>query len=414
MDYFHSVRLRDTLCNGCTRCVKVCPTEAIRVTDKAEIIGFRCIDCGECVRVCPQHAKTGKVDNLQDLSKYKYNIALPDPAIFGQFPKGFEPQKILGSLLSLGFDDVLDVGLACDYVSLAIRNILKNHNGPPFISASCPAVIRLIQALYPNLIKYLIPIESPLEVAGKLALDSALEKGYKKDEIGIFYISPCPAKMTAVKQPVAREKSNVNGVLSIVDLYGNILKYSIGEKSKSLELKATGLGYGWARAGGESLAIKCSDNVVVDGIEQVNKLLNEIEMGKLTDVEYIECWSCVGGCVGGPMAVENPFIARVRIRKLAESIGGELTIDKLKNFPAKYFNWQTALKPRQILKYDEDISSAISKANKIQKLLESLPGYDCGACGAPTCRAHVEDKVQGNTKDLKCVFLIKGGSSSDS
>ncbi|SES65399.1 [Fe-Fe] hydrogenase large subunit C-terminal domain-containing protein [Anaerobranca gottschalkii] len=413
MEYFHSVRLRDTLCNGCTRCVKVCPTEAIRVKGKAEIIDVRCIDCGECIRICPQHAKTGKVDSLKDLEKYKYNIALPDPAIFGQFSHNIQPQKILGAFIAMGFDSVFDVAIACDYVSLAIRNVLKNHSGPPFISASCPAVIRLVQALHPDLIPHLIPVEAPLEIAGGLALEEGLKKGYKKEEIGVFYISPCPAKVTAVKQPVAREKSNVNEVLSIVDLYGNILKYISSDKTKALELKATGLGYGWARAGGESLAIKCSDNVVIDGIEQVNKVLNEIEIGKLTDVEYIECWACIGGCVGGPMLVENPFIARVRVRKLAESIGGDLSIEKLKEFPPEYFNWQMSMKPRQIMKYDEDISSAIAKANKIQNLLKSLPGFDCGICGAPTCHAHVEDFIQGKISGLSCL-LNKRGDSSDS
>lgn len=408
MEYFHSVQLREKFCNGCTLCVKVCPTEAIRVKEKAEIIGSRCIDCGECIRVCPNHAKTGKVDSLTDLENYKYKIALPDPAIFGQFGKTVNPNKILGSFMSLGFDEVVDVALACEYVSLAIKQVLRNHKGVPFISASCPAVIRLVQALYPDLIKYLIPVESPLEVAGQMALDLGLMKGYESHEIGIFYISPCPAKMTAVKQPVAREISTVNGVLSIVDLYGNILKFTQTDKCKPKDLKAKGLGYGWARAGGESLAISCSDNVVIDGIEQVNKILREIEIGKLTDVEYIECWACVGGCVGGPAVVENPFIARVRVRKLAESIGGALDEQKLLEVPPQYFDWQTALKPRQILKYDSDILNAIFIANKVQEILDCLPGFDCGACGAPTCRAHAEDKIQGTTQEINCVFQKKG------
>lgn len=408
MEYFHSVQLREKLCTGCTLCVKVCPTEAIRVTEKAEIIASRCIDCGECIRVCPNHAKTGKVDRLKDLENFKYKIALPDPAIFGQFGKSVNPERVLGAFLSLGFDKVFDVALACDQVALVIRKTLKNHAGPPFISASCPAVIRLIQALYPDLIKYLIPIESPLEVAGQMAFEYGLKQGYKKEEIGIFYISPCPAKVTAVKQPVAREASSVNGVLSIVDLYGNLLKHINSDKCKSLKLQAKGLGYGWVRAGGESLAISCSDNVVIDGIEQVNRILTEIEIGKLADVEYIECWACVGGCVGGPMTVENPFIARVRVRKMAEAVGGTLDVEKPQEIPAEFFEWQTALKPRQILKYDNNIVNAISIANKVQELLETLPGFDCGACGAPTCRAHVEDKIQGDTDKLACVFFKEG------
>lgn len=55
--YFHSVRLDEEKCMGCTNCIKRCPTQAIRVRNgKAHIISERCIDCGECIRVCPHHA----------------------------------------------------------------------------------------------------------------------------------------------------------------------------------------------------------------------------------------------------------------------------------------------------------------------------------------------------------------------
>ena len=54
--YFHSVRLDEEKCMGCTNCIKRCPTQAIRVrSGKAHIISERCIDCGECIRVCPHH-----------------------------------------------------------------------------------------------------------------------------------------------------------------------------------------------------------------------------------------------------------------------------------------------------------------------------------------------------------------------
>ena len=32
---------------------------------------------------------------------------------------------------------------------------------------------------------------------------------------------------------------------------------------------------------------------------------------------------------------------------------------------------------------------------QIQQLRDTLPGIDCGACGAPTCRAYAEDQVKG-------------------
>ena len=55
--YFHSVELQRNKCQGCVSCVKLCPTEAIRVRNgKAEILGDRCIDCGACAAGCPYHA----------------------------------------------------------------------------------------------------------------------------------------------------------------------------------------------------------------------------------------------------------------------------------------------------------------------------------------------------------------------
>ena len=38
----------------------------------------------------------------------------------------------------------------------------------------------------------------------------------------------------------------------------------------------------------------------------------------------------------------------------------------------------------------------------IQKFREYLPGIDCGACGAPSCKAFAEDVVRGKAHVNKC------------
>jgi len=43
----------------------------------------------------------------------------------------------------------------------------------------------------------------------------------------------------------------------------------------------------------------------------------------------------------------------------------------------------------------------------IQKLRNTLPGIDCGACGAPSCRALAEDIVKGNASLQDCKILEK-------
>lgn len=41
---------------GCDRCAQVCPHDAIRLTDHAEILADACTGCGLCVQVCPTAA----------------------------------------------------------------------------------------------------------------------------------------------------------------------------------------------------------------------------------------------------------------------------------------------------------------------------------------------------------------------
>ncbi|MBQ8669927.1 MAG: 4Fe-4S binding protein, partial [Oscillospiraceae bacterium] len=124
--FFHSVSLDKDACKGCTHCVKRCPTEAIRVRDgKARIIKERCIDCGECIRVCPYHAKKVISDPLSAMDKFRYKIALPAPALYGQFNNLEDPDILLTALKKLGFDMVYEVSQAAELVSSVTRHLMK-------------------------------------------------------------------------------------------------------------------------------------------------------------------------------------------------------------------------------------------------------------------------------------------------
>ena len=109
MNYFHSVKLLDTECRGCTHCIRTCPTEAIRVRNgKATIITDRCIDCGECIRTCPNNAKIAVTEQLDEINKFTYRIALPAPSFVSQFSRRYPVEKVLAGFLFLGFDQLFD------------------------------------------------------------------------------------------------------------------------------------------------------------------------------------------------------------------------------------------------------------------------------------------------------------------
>ena len=123
----HSVTLDKEKCMGCTTCLKHCPTEAIRIHDgKARIIKELCIDCGECIKVCPYHAKGALTDSFEELKNFKYNIAIPAPALYGQFVNIKDIGHILTGLLEIGFDDVYEVAKATEAITDYTRKLIQS------------------------------------------------------------------------------------------------------------------------------------------------------------------------------------------------------------------------------------------------------------------------------------------------
>ena len=223
--FYHSVTLDVDKCVGCTNCIKRCPTEAIRVREgKAIITPERCIDCGVCIRVCPHHAKKAKFDHLELLNRFTYNIALPAPSLYGQFRHLDHIDLILTALKCLGFDDIFEVSKAAELVSDATRKIISDGNMPkPIISSACPAIVRLIRVRFPDLCAHVLPLHSPMETAALLAKEEAHQKtGLPIEQIGVFFITPCAAKVTDIKSPIGTTVSHVDGAIAISEIYHQI------------------------------------------------------------------------------------------------------------------------------------------------------------------------------------------------
>lgn len=404
--YWHSVTLDRDTCKGCTNCLKPCPTQAIRIQNgKAKILKERCIDCGECIRVCPYHAKKAVTDSFEMLQNFKYNIALVAPAFYGQFSKTEDANLILTALTIIGFDDVFEVARGAQAISETTRELLASGElFKPAISSACPAVCKLIAVRFPDLIKNIIPLRSPMELsADEARREAAAKTGYQPSEIGIFFISPCAAKATAVKDGITVKKSEVDGVISIKDTYLK-LAHEMGNISNIKKLSDSGrLGILWATSGGESNASKAKRRISVDGIHNVINVLEDIEDDKLTDIEYVEALACPGGCVGGPLTAENNFVARSRIERLCLTLPDEKEgIDRQLTRM-----WDGYPEYRPVMKLNEDIGTAMQMAIKLEEIKSRLPGLDCGSCGSPCCSALAEDIVRGYAKDTDCIFVLK-------
>lgn len=408
----HSVTLDKERCTGCSNCLMRCPTEAIRVRrGRAHIIDERCIDCGECIRVCSNHAKIALTEPLSSVFVYRHRIALPAPALYGQYRNLPSISLVIEGLIRLGFSDVVEVALGADIVTRAIKEKLKEKGLPkPMISSACPTITRLIQLRFPDLIEHIIDVRQPMEVAASLARKQYAQKhSVSEDEIGIFFISPCAAKATAIHNPLGHSLSQVNGIIAIRDIYGPLLQAMDGLKVGEKETRATRYGIGWAKSGGEAKAVGSIKRLAVDGMEDVISVLEEIENGRLRDIEFFEGAACRGGCVGGPLTFENKFIARNTVKCLGEKlpVTHPDEVIHLEQLPPIPLHFEEDLKPNDSLKLHPSISGAIERMERMQEILSILPGYDCGSCGSPTCRSFAEDIVRGYCTQNDCIFLLR-------
>lgn len=419
--YEHSVFLDVEKCTGCTTCLKHCPTEAIRVKDGHAVINEgRCIDCGECIRLCPHNAKKAKCNALSQMDKFKWKIALPAPTLYGQFENLDDVDYVLDGLLKLGFDDVFEVSAAAELVSAYTRKYLKTESIiKPAISSACPVVTRLISLRFRSLTDNIIHMLPPMEVAADLARKKAKSEHpeLSDSDIGICFISPCPAKASYVKNGFADYKSKVDVVVPISDIYFQLISV-MSHKSDIKSLSNSGIiGIGWATSGGEATAIFNDSYLAADGIENVIQVLDKLENGDFPSLEFVELNACTGGCVGGVLTIQNPFIAKARLQSLRRYLPvSENFIKDEDGYIPDNFLFDDLPNYHPMSRLSDSMAESMRMLSDIQRIKGDLPGLDCGSCGAPTCRALAEDIVKGQSSIDKCLIKMckDAGDTNDS
>ena len=113
--------------------------------------------------------------------------------------------------------------------------------------------------------------------------------------------------------------------------------------------------------------------------------------------------------MGGPLNFENNYLARNTIQTIQDAMpktqpeqlvrSAELARDSL------YFDQE--IPPNDSMKLHESIAGAIERMEEMNRIIEELPGYDCGSCGSPTCRSFAEDIVRGNSSEHDCIYILK-------
>ncbi len=416
--FHHALKIQKDVCVGCSRCMNVCPTEAIRIRNgKAELFEHKCVDCGECFKACPVNAIIIEQDDFKKIFEYKNRVALLPSVLFGQFPDETKSNDVYKALFELGFTDVFEVEHCADLINTEINNLIDDKNiEKPLLSSFCPAIIRLIQVKFPSLVNNIVHLRSPLDMAALYYKDKLIKEGVDKDAIGIFYVTPCAAKIAAIKSPVGDDISVINGVINMDFVYNKVLSSITNNKtsekvfaeenlvSKNLSSK----GIMWSLTNGEASNIK-GRSFAIDGIHNVIEFLEKVEDNEIKDVDFIELRSCDESCAGGVLSTANRFLTVDRLKRRAEKLTDNSDNESLfKN--SKYLIDNSKIleiKPRSMMKLDENMDVAINKMKRVREIMSCLPNIDCGVCGAPNCRALAEDIVQNRAVIDQCIFIQK-------
>lgn len=414
--FHHALKFKRDLCIGCSHCTGVCPTGAIHIEDGHPILDpNRCIDCGRCYLACPVNAIYIEQDDFQAIYNYKCPVVLLPSIFSAQFPEKNSQRSILSAIYHLGFKYIYEVEKSVDVIKEVVEKIVKdNASKRPIISTFCPAIVRLIQVKFPSLIPNLLLIKPPLDSTSMYIRKNLETQGIPAEDIGIFYVSPCAAKIAAIKSPVGDKLSPVDGVINMNYLYNKVFRvikqgeYQLCDDEFDFH-PISKRSLMWPLTGGEIYGLKDGRNLAIDEVHNVVDFLEKLENEDIDNIDYLELRACDESCAGGILCASNRFLVAERQKKRAEQKAENVTKEE-----NKLLNYKDYLKenisvgkvePRSIDKLDDDISIAMRKMKKSFEINAKLPQVDCRICGYQSCKALSEAIVNGKADIRQCIFV---------
>ncbi len=247
-----------------------------------------------------------------------------------------------------------------------IRDYVENHPTiRPIISSNCPSVVRLVQVRFPSLLPNIFHIEAPMSVLATYYKDKICKEHHLDEkDVGIFLIVPCISQVTAVHQPEGTYVNLQDGAISIQEVYREVQKVmkQVQEDETEMEIYPRGLTWSISGLAEDDIYDGKLKTLAVSGIHNIIKMLEKIENRQIEQYDFIVMDSCVNGCIGGVLNIENPFIARSRVKDLVRRSCHKDFQDEMFMNMYKNGNFDVRpLEPRSIMSLDKDIKSALEK-----------------------------------------------------
>ncbi|MBQ7994532.1 MAG: 4Fe-4S binding protein [Solobacterium sp.] len=386
------IRLVDSHCHNCLRCVRACPTNAMTyLHNEPRIEANDCILCGRCYAACPHDAKSQKSEFKQVLAWLKNG----EEVILSAAPSFAVIWENIGALKNLlirrGFKDVEETAQGAAMVSRAYIKLMEENTMKNIITTCCPAINTLIEKEYPDLIDQMAPVVSPMIAHGRM-----IKKNHP--DARVVFLSPCIAKYKEIED--ARFAGAIDACVSMQEIV-QWVKDDLKEEEQSEWSEFEGsISRVYPTAGGVIRTLPDNDNyefLPVDGIERVRVMLESIRSGELEGC-LLEVNSCRGACLAGPLLshfTHAEFAGQRRINKVARDLprvtDGELPVDM-----KAVWKDDSSHHPKHS---EEEIRKQMIAMGKTSP----MKIHDCGACGYETCRLKAIAVLDGKADPKVCL-----------
>ncbi|MEG0570428.1 MAG: [Fe-Fe] hydrogenase large subunit C-terminal domain-containing protein [Oscillospiraceae bacterium] len=398
------INLNVDSCQNCYKCIRQCPLKAIEFKDgKTKIIESECVLCGVCVQICPRNAKflkcnTQKVKDLIKSDKPVYVSVAPS---WMAWYNNTDFSKLSMALKKLGFTHVEETAIGAAHVTHEYENLMQSGQMKNIIATSCASVVMLIERHFPQLIKMLAPVSSPMMAHARL-----MREAY--GDIKVVFIGPCLSKFAEADDPLAG--GLVNEVLTFEDIDNwmqdeNVVLNDIDQNAVGVQNEIARL---YPKQSGiiKTISSDCFTNyrpIAVDGIYRCMELFNSIQNEDISKI-FVEANICAGSCIGGPiMRMHNKSIIGGNIITTGEVSPVDKVVAKsaLAQFPhPRVFANRESKMEKPTLAQINEILASIGKTTPEQEL-------DCGSCGYATCREKAVAVFQGKADATMCLPFLR-------
>jgi hypothetical protein len=269
---------------------------------------------------------------------------------------------------------------------------------------------------YPKMVEQLAAVQLPRELAGRaLKRHYSQTLGLAESEIAAIYITPCQAKTISVLEPAEESKSFLDGTLGISDVY-NAVVASARVPGAEIERRAganvvrNSTFLRWPLGDGLGAVLTRERYLHVTGVANIIQVFDDIQSGRLRNVEFVDAHSCWSGCAGGNLTVANLYVTLSKLHALIRNLPemDEATrAEADRRYPHEVFTLENPVRPRPMRGSTMSLRERVQRVQDAEAILGKLPGYDCGLCGAPVCKDLARDISLGEAAQSDCVFCSR-------